>query len=272
MMTNPALTVADLRAKLSPECDKCLLSDPTDAIWGAAIVTGPDSAAPNLAACLVAKGESKKCAEGVARYDFCTTDACAACKGTKAIGACTDDVSSDSGQCTARLKAEQVECSAEFEESLAFCSSMAALTFMCGGKVDPAACTSLTQLGADVVGVAGTAVPVFTGGTIAAGTYVLTKLEGFGQLGAFAVGRTGRTTLAVTSSTLDELTLDTTTNAVESARSAFTVSGNALTLVQSCPSSQSMQQSYTATASTLVLGTGFAGGAANGIVATYTKQ
>lgn len=114
----------------------------------------------------------------------------------------------------------------------------------------PAACTPIANLGAVVskTTVAG-APPAMKGGTILAGTYVLTKFELY-------AGGTGTSTHKETMEFgAGVLTATASTNGGEEKPSFFTfaTSGDTLTLTQTCGKMGSLPLKYTATATEFVL-------------------
>jgi hypothetical protein len=271
---DPALKYNEVKAKLSAECAECAMSEQSDPTWGASLRNG-DDAFVNVGACLRAQGEPGACADAVDIAQLCEFDSCAKCT-DKARDKCVADVSAKTGVCLnlPKVKAIAGKCTEDIQAHLDLCNSAESITFMCGGRVDPLGCSSTTQVGTDVIGVVGTVVPTFAGGTIANGTWVATKIEGFGPgLGATVVGVTTRGTLTINGASYETIGFSSLDGKTKTSAGTQSLATNKVTQTQSCPNAQTLVQSFTATPTTLVMGLGFSAAAPNnGIVITYTKK
>jgi hypothetical protein len=88
------------------------------------------------------------------------------------------------------------------------------------------------------------------------------------------VGKVGKVTLSVKGKAYEQNSLDTKTGEANIESGTLELSGSKLTFVAACPEAQKTFESYTATATTLVVGLGFADGADadKGVLITYTKK
>jgi hypothetical protein len=142
-----------------------------------------------------------------------------------------------------------------------------------GSPVDAGVCNTIANAGADVfTDNLAVAYPTgtFTGGTVADGTYVLTKLTQYNGPG----GMTGKDTIPekqtlVVSGTTFNTVRKTGTTAEKRFASTFSVMGAELTTTDTCPVPQTLKLDYTVTGTTLEMG--FDLGPA-GLVFTYEKK
>jgi lipocalin-like protein len=145
-------------------------------------------------------------------------------------------------------------------------SSDAATLVSCDGGAGGNLCTSAMTCGTTINGActvttvqgAG-ALPTFTGGPIADGTYFLTSVTHYGATGA---GQTQRITMTFTGSAFTLVQdSDASCNSAPSATGTTSISGTQLTLSIACPATDSETVSYTATSTTISYsdGTGSSG-------------
>jgi hypothetical protein len=136
----------------------------------------------------------------------------------------------------------------------------------------PVACNDLTN-SAEVVAIEQVAAdpPVASGGTIAGGTYTMTAATIYtGTAGPSGPSGTGQTTLRVSGDLIEVVTSgDPPTRTV-----AFVTSGTSISATDTCPDAESVQGSYTATSSSLVveLPGGTDDGGPRTLVETFTKE
>lgn len=251
-------------------CRDCVISSRSDTTWGATVEIR-DATLFNRGACVLARGESKACADAVNAFTLCQVDSCQSCPQASS-DQCFAAAGAQTGRCWALVEDDINACSANFEASMRACAGRAIADFLCGGKaVTPTGCATLVQQGAEVTGVAGAAVPAFSGGTIDDGVWVMTKLEGFGAAGGIAIGKKGKTTLSIKGSAFEQTSVDSVSGKVTTASGALQRASLKLTLDQSCPSAQKLSYSYTATPTSLVMGLGD-DPQAPAMVVTYAKK
>ncbi len=262
---------AEGAAKLSAACRACAVSYENDATWGATVVIGNNSFINNIA-CIETKGEPRTCTDSIGAFRLCVADACAGCSVGAERDACEKAASADDSACATLAQAGFATCSERLSDNLTLCRGRNAIAAACGDSA-VGGCSTLTQQASEVTGVVGVNVPSFTGGAIANGVWVVTKLEGFGPgLGALVVGTKSSTTLSISGSAFEQLAVRT-GEPPDPESGTLVVSGNKLTFKRTCPETQDTFQSYTATATTLTVGLGFADDApTQGIVITYSKK
>ena len=224
--------------------------------------------APYVTGCLSERGETGACLDEVGLFERCLTAACDFCQSSGGQPECLQHAGMN--QCSDL--AAHPSCSAQIGANLSFCTSDAGTKLMCGGKPAVGHCSGLVQQAQDVVPTQGTQVPSFVGGAVAEGTYVATKVEGYGDLWPGLESQVKSETIRVTGSQLDEVSVAASTHVISSQGGAFGVSGSSFIWDQSCPSAVRLPFHYTATETSLVLGFGLEGDSpGDGFVVTYAK-
>lgn len=263
---------------VSFECGECMgPSSQSSSPWAVTVESKfPNYFFLNSWGCLRAEGESQACSDAFGIQELCAEDSCTGCATASSYISCRNKAYAGACSTLAKVKSGKAACSAQVAAHFATCNSQRPnAVFMCGGLPTPLQCglTSADQVATAVVGVAGSTPPAFTGGTIAVGTYVATKVEGFGSATSSVAGVSFTTTLKLGTSTYSGVSMTSTDGKTKASTGSYHVSGTTFVQAQSCPTSQSMPLSYTATATTLATGLGFTAAApGDGIVITYTKQ
>ncbi len=262
----------------SPGCSECIgPSSQSASSWAVTVESKfPNYSFLNNWDCLRAAGESQSCSDAYGIQELCAEDTCTGCATASSYQSCRKKAYAGACSTLTKVKAGKAACSSQLTTHLSTCSSERSnAVFMCGGLPTRLDCglTSKAQVATAVVGVAGTTLPTFAGTPIATGVYVATKVEGFGSAASTVVGVSFTTTLHLNTTTYSGVSMNSSDGKTKASTGSYHVSGTTFVQTQSCPTSQSTSMSYSATATTLVTGLGFAAATpGDGIVITYTKQ